>query len=263
MLHLSLLAARCSSGDSAPAPNPDLLYGCLPPHDSEVWCNSSLPASERASSLVKKLSVTELVQMMENDSPSIDRLGVPQYHYGYEALHGMISGCPFKDRCFTSFPCSSASAGSFNRTLWHKTGSAQIDEVRGMYNSQTPLAPEGGNPIFGMHVRGPQLNPQRDPRWGRNDNSPGEDAYVNGQYGAYMVLGGQGGNEDGTYPLGERRKAICEMKHFDAYSVEGGRNTLGDTWDISLRDLVDYYFVPLKACIDVADVGAFMCRFVT
>ena len=84
----------------------------------------------------------------------------------------MIQNCPFPDRCFTSFPCSSASAASFNRTLWHKTGSAQIDEVRGMYNSVANLS--GGGPVLGLHIRGPQLNPQRDPRWGRNDNSPGE-----------------------------------------------------------------------------------------
>jgi beta-glucosidase-like glycosyl hydrolase len=51
------------------------------------------------------------------------------------------------------------------------------------------------------------------------------------------------------------------MKHFDAYSVEDGRNGKGDTYDISLRDLVDYYFVPLKACIDIADVAAFMCSY--
>ena len=175
-----------------------------------------------------------------------------------EALHGLIRGCPFPDRCFTNFPCSSASAATFNRTLWHMTGSAQIDEVRAMYNTQH-TDPSGQ--IAGMHVRGPQLNPQRDPRWGRNDNSPGEDAYLEGQYGAWMVLGGQGADADGTYGLGERRKAICEMKHFDAYSVEAGRDTATDTFDISLRDLVEYYFVPLQACIDLADVGAFMCSY--
>ena len=76
-----------------------------------------------------------------------------------------------------------------------------------------------------------------------------------------MVLGGQGADADGVYRHGERRKAICEMKHFDAYSVEGGRNTARDTFDISLRDLVDYYFVPLKACIQLGDVGAFMCSY--
>ena len=102
--------------------------------------------------------------MMQGDQPAVERLGIPAYHYGYEALHGMIENCPFADRCFTSFPCSSASAASFNRTLWHATGSAQIDEVRGMYNSQAPLANGnklGGNgPVIGLHVRGPQLNPQ-------------------------------------------------------------------------------------------------------
>jgi hypothetical protein len=75
-----------------------------------------------------------------------------------------------------------------------------------------------------------------------------------------MVLGGQGADyPSGAYPFGEKRKAVCEMKHFDAYSVENGRNKVSDTFDISLRDLVDYYFVPLKSCIDLADVGAFMC----
>jgi beta-glucosidase-like glycosyl hydrolase len=205
------------------------------------------------------LTVEELVGMMQADAPAVERLGLPNYHYGYEAIHGVMGGCPFKDRCFTSFPCSSASAASFNRSLWHKTGSAQIDEIRGMYNSQAK--PQTGAPISGLHVRGPQLNPQRDPRWGRNDNSPGEDAYLEGQYGAWMVLGGQGADHTGQYLLGERRKAICEMKHFDAYSVEDGRNTISNNYNISLRDLVDYYFVPLKACIDVADVGAFMCSY--
>ena len=67
---------------------------------------------------------------------------------------------------------------------------------------------------LGLHVRGPQLNPVRDPRWGRSDNSPGEDAYAEGEYGAYMVLGGQGASADGKYEFGSMRKTICEMKHF-------------------------------------------------
>ena len=72
----------------------------------------------------------------------------------------------------------------------------------------------------------------------------------------------QGADETGSYAaFGERRKAICEMKHFDAYSVEDGRNGLSDNANISLRDLVDYYFVPLQTCIEEADVGAFMCSY--
>jgi beta-glucosidase-like glycosyl hydrolase len=99
------------------------------------------------------------------------------------------------------------------------------------------------------------------PRWGRCDNSPGEDAYVNGEFGAQMVLGGQGALPNGTYSHGEYRNAIHEMKHFAAYSVEDGRNEKQDTWDISLRDLMEYYFVPLRACVEQANVGAYMCAY--
>ena len=147
-----------------PPPAPAPVHGCLPPHANESFCDTSLTAAKRAELLVAQLTVPELIGMMQGDQPAVERLGVPAYHYGYEALHGMIENCPFADRCFTSFPCSSASAASFNRTLWHATGSAQIDEVRGMYNSQVPLANGnklGGNgPVIGLHVRGPQLNPQ-------------------------------------------------------------------------------------------------------
>ena len=157
---LDMLLLALGLGRGAPA------SGCAPPHDHEAWCNASLSAAARAALLVKELTIDELVGSMTGDPPAIARLGVPAYHYGYEALHGLIASCPFHDRCFTSFPCSSASAASFNRTLWFATGSAQIDEVRGMYNEQAPLSPGGSNPPLGMHIRGPQLNPQRDPRWG-------------------------------------------------------------------------------------------------
>jgi len=72
------------------------------------------------------------------------------------------------------------------------------------------------------------------------------------------VLGGQGAGADGKYP-GEQRKALMEMKHFTGYSDEANRNLLADNFNISLRDLVEYYLVPLKACIQRADVAAAMC----
>ena len=159
--HLAAAAQHGHQLQAAPAPP---VHGCMPPHANESFCDTSLTAAKRAELVVAQLTVPELIGMMQGDQPAVERLGVPAYHYGYEALHGMIENCPFADRCFTSFPCSSASAASFNRTLWHATGSAQIDEVRGMYNSQAPLANGnklGGNgPVIGLHVRGPQLNPQ-------------------------------------------------------------------------------------------------------
>ena len=64
-----------------------------------------------------QFTLEELISQMSDSMPAISRLGVPAYHYGYEALRGVIGNCPFSDRCFTSFPCSSAAVQSFNRTL--------------------------------------------------------------------------------------------------------------------------------------------------
>ena len=226
-----------------------------PQHSNLSFCNTSLPAAQRAALLVGLMTVEELVSQTANDMPAIPRLGVRSYTYGIEALHGVASDCPFpgvRGRCFTSFATSSASAASFNRTLWYSIGRAQAREARWAYLHGF---------LGGLHLRGPQLNPQRDPRWGRCDNSPGEDAFVHGEYGAQVVLGGQGALPNGTYPFGEARNAIHEMKHFAAYSVEAGRNEKQDTWDISLRDLNEYYFAPLRACIKQAAVGAYMCSY--
>eukprot|EP01043_Picozoa_sp_COSAG02_P074098 COSAG02_NODE_14681_length_1248_cov_3.848552_2_plen_104_part_01 len=88
-----------------------------------------------------------------------------------------------------------------------------------------------------------------------------EDAFVQGEYGVQMVLGGQGALPNGTYPFGEARQCVHEVKHVAAYSVEQGRNEKQDTWDISLRDLSDYYFAPFRACVERGDVGALMCSY--
>ena len=106
------------------------LYGCLPPNDHHPWCDASLPVLQRAALVAGALTPAELVQQMEGSMPAVDRLGIPKYTYGLEALHGLIADCPLPGRCYTNFPCSSASVASFNRTLWHSIGHAQIAEVR-------------------------------------------------------------------------------------------------------------------------------------
>eukprot|EP00729_Bicosta_minor_P021079 gene21079-29756_t len=104
------------------------LYGCLPPNDHHPWCDASLPVLQRAALVAGALTPAELVQQMEGSMPAVDRLGIPKYTYGLEALHGLIADCPLPGRCYTNFPCSSASVASFNRTLWHSIGHAQIAE---------------------------------------------------------------------------------------------------------------------------------------
>ena len=156
-----------------------------------------MPTWWRAKELANLLTVEELVSQMSTDgsvpTPPISRLGVSNsYVYGIESLHGVAADCPIpgdRGRCFTNFPVSSALVASFNRSLWYMFGRAMGDEARWAYsNGYLP----------GAHMRGPQLNPQRDPRWGRNDNSPGEDAYLQGEYGARVVLGAQGAARGGA-----------------------------------------------------------------
>lgn len=91
-------------------------HACLPPFEHKPWCNSTLPLARRSELLVAEFTLGELISQMSGDMAAIPRLGVPKYHYGYEALRGVVGNCPFSDRCFTSFPCSSAAVQSFNRT---------------------------------------------------------------------------------------------------------------------------------------------------
>ena len=230
---------------------------CVPPLDNFTFCNSSLTPMARAEALAALMTTEELISQMVDTMPAVPRLGITNhYQFGIEALHGIAEDCPWPGpggRCFTSFAVSSAMAASFNRTLWYHFGRAQGDEARWAYDHGM---------LAGLHLRGPQLNPQRDPRWGRCDNSPGEDAYLQAEYGVQVVLGGQGALQNGTYPFGDCcRKALHEHKHFAAYSIEDGRNEQGDTWNIGLQDLADYYFPPLRALVSRADVAAVMCSY--
>lgn len=114
-------AWTASAGRAQPA--------CLPPHHNLSFCDTSLPAAQRAAHLVGLLTVEELVSQMVDSMAAIPRLGIGNYTYGIEALHGVAGDCPFPGvggRCFTSFATSSASAASFNRSLWYSIGRAQV-----------------------------------------------------------------------------------------------------------------------------------------
>jgi beta-D-xylosidase 4 len=247
--------------------------GCLGNFSKLSFCDKSLPAARRAALLSAMLTPKELADAMNDEMPPIARMGISSYRYGHEGLHGLVEPCTVPGawlgggKCFTNFPTSSAVVASFNRSLWYLIGKAEADEARGAYNSGYGSSFDSqSHQGFGLHIRGPQLNPQRDPRWGRNQNSPGECAYTQGEYGVQITLGAQGALPNGTYPFDTAdgrtyRKVLREMKHFTAYSVEGGRNSASDTWNISLRDLDEYYFVPLKSCVQQANIAAFMCSY--
>jgi beta-glucosidase-like glycosyl hydrolase len=107
---------------------------------------------------------------MNDEIGKIERLGIPAYRYGHEGLHSFLQPCvepgDFEGggRCFTVFPASSASVAAFNRSLWYSIGSAMSDESRGAWNDGYGATLDSQHEGMGLHIRGPQLNPQRDPR---------------------------------------------------------------------------------------------------
>ena len=140
--------------------------GCVGNLSSLPFCDASLGAAQRAKLLSELLTVTELANCMNDEMPAIDRLGIQPYRYGHEGLHGYLQPCPVAGtwgkggKCFTDFPTSSAAVASFNRSLWHAIGSAEADEARGTYNAGFGRGIGNGHEGFGLHIRGPQLNPQ-------------------------------------------------------------------------------------------------------
>lgn len=135
---------------------------------------------------------------------------VPAYNiWGLESLHGVRlypEVCPFPDKCTTIFPASSGSGRSFNRTLWQAIGAAMALEGRVLFNQGASTS---------LSMRGPQLNLQRSPKWGRNSNSPSEDPFHTGMYGANIVTGMQGSDPNHWI-------TAAEMKHFTGGRKKGG-----------------------------------------
>ena len=164
-------------------------YACRAPHDTHDFCDASKSFAERAHLLVAALTTEELVAAV--NQKGVPRLGVPPLGaVGAECLHGVRlwpPKCPFTDRtglnCTTVFPAASALSRSFNRTSWTAVGAAMADEGRILFNA---------GKLKSLYFTGPQLNIQRDPRWGRNSNSPSECPFHTGAYGKAVTIGFQG-----------------------------------------------------------------------
>ncbi|KAL0361672.1 UNVERIFIED_CONTAM: putative beta-D-xylosidase 7 [Sesamum radiatum] len=152
------------------------------------FCRAALPIHQRARDLVSRLTLDEKISQLVNSAPAIPRLGVPAYEWWSEALHGVSGygrGISFGGRIAgaTSFPQVILSASTFDSHLWYRIGQAIGKEARGVYN-------EGQ--AKGMTFWAPNINIYRDPRWGRGQETPGEDPLVAGRYAVAYVRGIQG-----------------------------------------------------------------------
>ena len=153
-----LLLAVAPALAAAATPRP------CPTESSYSWCDTALPLEQRVDLLVANLTRPEKAGLLQSAAAAVPRIGWPEYNWWSESLHGVA-----RDGVATSFPQIGLVASSHNRTLWHAIGDATSTEGRGKNNG---LA---GGLYQGLTFWAPNVNIFRDPRWGRGQETPGED----------------------------------------------------------------------------------------
>ncbi|XP_016176158.1 probable beta-D-xylosidase 2 [Arachis ipaensis] len=215
------------------------------------FCKVSLPIRVRVKDLIGRLTLQEKVTLLVNNAAAVPRLGIKGYEWWSEALHGVSNvgpgtkfGGPFP--AATSFPQVITTAASFNASLWEEIGRVVSDEARAMYN--------GG--MAGLTYWSPNVNIFRDPRWGRGQETPGEDPILAGTYAASYVRGLQGTN-------GNRLKVAASCKHFTAYDLDNwnGIDRFHFNAQVSKQDIEDTFDVPFRMCVKEGKVASVMCSY--
>ncbi|KAK4558318.1 hypothetical protein RGQ29_007885 [Quercus rubra] len=215
------------------------------------FCLASLKVEDRVKDLIGRLTLQEKVKLLVSGAAAVPRLGIKGYEWWSEALHGVSNvgpgtkfGGDFPGA--TSFPQVITTAASFNASLWESIGRVVSDEARAMYN--------GG--VAGLTYWSPNVNIFRDPRWGRGQETPGEDPVLVGKYAASYVRGLQGND-------GNRLKVAACCKHFTAYDLDNwnGVDRYHFNAKVSKQDIVDTFDVPFKMCVKEGKVASVMCSY--
>ena len=215
--------------------------------------NPQLKAEQRADDLLKRLSLEEKVQLMMDVSPAIDRLQIPQFQWWNEALHGVG-----RNGYATVFPITMAMAASWDDALLHRVFTAVSDEAR----VKARQAKESGRirRYQSLSFWTPNINIFRDPRWGRGQETYGEDPYLTAKMGLAVVRGLQGMTYDGKW-IGHYKKLLACAKHFAVHSgPEWNRHTF-NIEDLPERDLWETYLPAFKALVQEGEVAEVMCAY--
>ncbi len=215
--------------------------------------NPQLKAEQRADDLLKRLSLEEKVQLMMDVSPAIDRLQIPQFQWWNEALHGVG-----RNGYATVFPITMAMAASWDDALLHRVFTAVSDEAR----VKARQAKESGRirRYQSLSFWTPNINIFRDPRWGRGQETYGEDPYLTSKMGLAVVRGLQGMTYDGKW-IGDYKKLLACAKHFAVHSgPEWNRHTF-NIEKLPERDLWETYLPAFKALVQEGEVAEVMCAY--
>ena len=216
--------------------------------------NPQLSAAQRADDLLTRLTLEEKVSLMMDSSPAIARLGIPQFQWWNEALHGVG-----RNSYATVFPITMAMAASWDDELLHQVFTAVSDEAR----VKAQQAKRSGNikRYQSLSFWTPNINIFRDPRWGRGQETYGEDPFLTSKMGLAVVRGLQGYTYDGKI-LGEKyKKLLACAKHFAVHSgPEWNRHTF-NVENLPERDLWETYLPAFKALVQEGKVAEIMCAY--
>ncbi|MCK4922393.1 MAG: glycoside hydrolase family 3 C-terminal domain-containing protein [Bacteroidales bacterium] len=210
------------------------------------WFDSDLDTEIRIEALLEAMTLEEKISQMIMNSAAVDRLGVDAYDWWSEALHGVA-----RSGRATVFPQAIGIAATFDPALLQKIGDAVSDEARAINNHLLSMGREQGR-YQGLTFWSPNVNIFRDPRWGRGQETYGEDPYLSGALGAAYIKGLQG--DDPKY----LKVAAC-AKHF---AVHSGPEALRHEFNAiaNSKDLRETYLPAFKKCVD-AGVEAVMCAY--
>jgi beta-glucosidase len=219
------------------------------------YLDPALAPELRAADVVSRMSLEEKVLQMQSTAPAIPHLGIPAYNWWNEALHGVAQGRA------TVFPQAIGLAATWDVELVHRVADVISTEARAKYNDAlTRPAPTGPETLMtlpgrtaGLTYWSPNINIFRDPRWGRGQETYGEDPYLTGGMAVAFVTGMQG--SDPRY-----LKVVSTPKH---YAVHSGPEPDRHTFDarVSERDMVDTYLAAFRTAVVDGKAGSVMCVY--
>ncbi|HUB17629.1 MAG TPA: glycoside hydrolase family 3 C-terminal domain-containing protein [Acidobacteriaceae bacterium] len=212
----------------------------------QPWLDTSLPIDQRVDDLISKMTLEEKVQQMRDHAPAIPRLSVPQYFWWNEGLHGVaFAGYA------TNFPQVIGMAATFDTHLVHIMGQTVSTEARAKYDEAIRNGQH--EQFYGLTFWAPNINIFRDPRWGRGQETYGEDPFLTSRMAVAFVTGMQG--DDPHHP-----RVISTPKHFAVHSGPESTRHQANV-DVSPHDLEDTYLPAFRDAVTEAHAQSLMCAY--
>jgi beta-glucosidase len=235
---LAILASALLTAPLAPAQQSS--------NTQQPWLNTSLPIEQRVDALLSQMTLEEKVQQMRDHAPAIPRLGVPKYDWWNEGLHGVaFAGYA------TNFPQVIGMAATWDSQLVHTMGQTISTEARAKYDEG--IRNNQHEQFFGLTFWAPNINIFRDPRWGRGQETYGEDPFLTGRMAVAFVTGMQG--DDPSHP-----RVVSTPKHYAVHSgPEPTRHQVNI--DVSAHDLEDTYLPAFRAAVSEGHAQSVMCAY--